>query len=387
MYPKYAFKELVRRRSKTTTTVLIVAVVASILVLFSGVMDAYSSGIYRPFKGIGSDMVLQKSENTTTGIDSKIRMPFGKGAFSEHEIDSLPGLDHIMDMSGSLIIWDFGRSGFTTIEGIEPGSFIGNKLSSEIKEGSLAENEAVAESHFANFNHLKTGDSIMIGNESFRISGIAGITDESQVFSSNIYMELKDAQRISGIEGYNNVYLRIDKLSNEEAVKREVIGLDSNITVISGNSLAASLSNVARIFSRFYYLGAGMIVLVTVLILLKANTINLLERKKDIAVMRTVGWTRNDLTKQIMTEMCIQTVLGFLIGLLVSFIVILFFGSISIRAAGSGLGEGAISIPIRLSLGSISMYFVIIVAVSASVSLMLIRKISGIKPSDNLRSM
>jgi len=144
---------------------------------------------------------------------------------------------------------------------------------------------------------------------------------------------------------------------------------------------------VVNIFAKFYYLGLGMMTLIAVLILLKIYTINLLERKKDIAIMRSVGWSKKDITKQITTELFVQTILGYLLGLFVSFVIVGLFGNINIRVSGLGLSESKISIPISISMTAVFQYFVLIIAVSMIVSFLLTQKISEIKPSDNLRSV
>ncbi len=387
MYHRFVFRELLRRKSRTATIVLTIAIITSILILYTAIMDAYSSGIYKPFGDTGSDMILQKIDNTTNS-GSGIRMPFGEGLFDDGEIRQLSGLDHVMNISPSLVLWDFGKHGFTTIEGIEPESQLGKRLSSEVKEGRFVDRGIVVlESHFANFNHLKTGDDIVIGNDSFRIAGILSISDEAQVFSSNIYMTKGDAQKISGINGYDRLYAGTDLLSSEDAVKDEIAKLDSNITMISGDSISASLSNVVRIFDRFRYVGTGLIILVTVLILAKISAINLLERKKDIAVLRTVGWTGKDIMVQLGSELFIQASTGFLLGLAISFSVLAFFGSISIRIPGSALSQHVLLIPITIGPGTVFDFFVIVLLVSLIVTLFLAGKISEIRPSENLRSL
>jgi len=391
MYFKYVVKELIRRKSKTTTIILTIAIITTMLFLFSGVMNAYSSGIYQPFKNIGSDVILQKADNTTTQLNSKIRTPFGKGFFDEEEIKEISKINHIKNTSKSLIIWNFGKDGFTTIEGIEPDSEMYSKRASQIYKGRFLNkddiNKAVLEKHFAKFNHLVVGNSILIGNKSFEVVGTLASEDNSQIFSSNIYLNVNDAQNLIGNKKFNQIYLSLDELSNEELVKSEIKRSNENIIIVSADSISASLSNVVNIYKKFYYLGTGIIVLIVVLILLKINTINLLERKKDIGILRAVGWTKKNITKQIITELFIQTIIGFFLGLVISFIILSLFGHINIQTASSGLNKSVVSIPISIPLISIIEYFVMILAVSFFVSFVLAKKISEIKPSENLRSL
>jgi lipoprotein-releasing system permease protein len=391
MYAKYILKEIIKRKSRSTTIVLTVAIITAMLLLFSGAMNAYSSGIYSPFKSIGSDLILQKTSNAENTANEKIRMPFGKGLFDNKEIESLSALNHVKNLSKTLVVWNFGKNGFTTIEGIEPESAFGQKLGSWIKEGNfLTKNgagKAVLESHYANFNHFKTGSKITLGNETFTVIGIIGVKEESQVFSSNVYVSLADAQKISGINGYNQVYLKADSLANEKTIKNEIKQINTQITAISKESISASLGNIVEIYNKFYYIGAGIVVLILGLILFKVNTINLLERRKDIAVMQSIGWTKKDITKQIISELFLQTITGFALGLASTFIIILLIGPMSIQTNGLGLNKATISMPITIPLTLITAYFALIIAVSFTVSFLLTKKIAKARPSDNLRSL
>ena len=265
------------------------------------------------------------------------------------------------------------------------------KRASQIYKGRFLNREdihkAVLEKHFAKFNHLTVGDSVFIGNKSFEIVGTLASEDNSQIFSSNIYLNVGDAQNLIENNKFNQMYLSLDELSNEELVRNKIKKLDNNITIVSANSISASLSNVVNIYNKFYYIGTGIIILIVVLILLKINTINLLERKKDIGILRAVGWTKKNIIKQITTELFIQTILGFGIGLTISFIILSLFGNINIQSASSGLKKAVVSIPINIPLTLIIEYFVMIIAVSIIVSFLLARKISEIKPSENLRSV
>jgi len=391
MYFTYVIKELIRRKSKTTTIILTITIITTMLFLFSGVMNAYSSGIYQPFKNINSDLILQKTNNTTIQFNSKIRTPFGKEFFNEKEIKKLSNVNHIKNISKSLIIWNFEKNGFTTIEGIEPNSEIYIKRASQIYKGRFLNKDdsdkAVVEKHFARFNHLSVGKNIILGNKSFEIVGTLASEDNSQIFSSNIYLNVDDAQNLIGNKKFNQIYLSLNKLSNEKLVKNEIKKFNNEIVILSANSISASLSNVINIYRKFYYLGTGIIILIVVLILLKINTINLLERKKDIGILRAVGWTKKNIIKQITTELFIQTIIGFFIGLIISFIILSLFGQITIQTAGSGLNKTVVSIPISISLTSMVEYFIMILAVSLLVSFILAKKISEIKPSENLRSL
>jgi len=392
MYLPYIFKEVFRRKSRTLTNVLTIAVIITMLISVTAIMSAYTSAIFLPFKDVDSDMILQKSHNTTN-LTSEIRVPFGRGTFDDGEMASISTLSHVQDISRSLVLWDFDKKGFTSIEGIESGSAVGKKLGSWVTEGRFINGsdskKAVLESHFAKFNHLKVGNNISLGGETFNVVGILKIGEGSPIFSSNIYIKSSDAQRISGIEEYDQLYLKVDDLANEEAVKEEINQIDPMITAVSGNYISTSLKNVVNIYGTFYWVGVGIMALIAILVLFKVNAMALLERRRDIAILQSVGWTKKEITKQILFETSLQTMLGFVLGTIASLAVIILLGTVSIQSASTGLESTptTITMPLTLSPGIIAEYFGLIVVVSLLVSYLLAKKISDVKPSENLRSM
>jgi len=392
MYVPYIFKEVFRRKSRTLTNVLTIAVIITMLISVTAIMSAYTSAIYLPFKDVDSDIILQKSYNTTN-LTSEIRLPFGRGTFDDNEVMKITSLNHVRDVSGSLILWDFNKTGFTSIEGIDVDSAVGKKLSSWINQGKFITGDdngkAVLESHFAKFNRMKVGDNISLGGNVFRIAGILKIGEGSPIFSSNVYVTSSDAQNISGIKGYDQIYLKVDDLSNEDAVKKDVSQIDPRINSVSGNYISASLKNVVTIYGTFYWVGVGFMALVAVLVLFKVNAMALLERRRDIAILQSVGWTKRDINQQILFETSLQTIMGFVLGTIASLVVVAGLGTITIQGTSTGLESTptTITMPLVLSPVVLAEYFGLTIVISLLVTYFLTKKIAAIKPSENLRSL
>ena len=393
MYIRYAFKELSRRRARTTTAVLTIAVIVVMLLVSTTVLDAYSSAMYLPFKNSGSDIIVQKGANAGTNVEAPIRVPFGKGVFDDAELTGISSLNHVQNVSKSLILWSFNKTGFVSIEGIEPQSPHGEAVGSWVNVGRfITENDSrnvIVESHFAKFNHLKVGGNITLNGEQFTIIGTVKVGEGSQIAASNVYMPLPDAQNLGNVSGYDQLYVKIDGLANEAAVKSELNGMNPAIVSISGSSIGASIGNVAHIYDEFRLLGIGVLLLITLLIVFKVNAMGLMERRRDIALLQSVGWTRRNITEQIATEIVLQTVFGFILGVIISVGVIVSLGSVSIQAPSLGLESGTttISMPLALSPTAIGEYFFLVFAVSLLVSYLLARRTAAIKPSENLRGL
>lgn len=389
MYIPYILKSIIRRTSTTIANVLTVAVIVGMLISITVVMNTYTSAVYLPFSSVNSDMMLQKNAGDNTTI-SELRVPFGKGIFTDGEIARISALDHVTGMSKSLVVWNFNRSAFLSLQGIEPDSYLGGRLKSWVSDGRfLADGDsgkAVVESHFAKFNHLKVGDNIGVGNATSKIVGIIKIQDGSQLSSSNVFMTLSDAQNLSGIKGYDQLYLKMDDLSSEEIVKSGLSNIDKKIVALSSNSISASLGNISKIYQQFFLVGVGIMFLVSLLILFKVNTMSLFDRRKEIGIMQSVGWTKKEISAQIVSELFLQTMAGFAVGAVASFTIIALVSSISLTLPSFGLSNQptTITVPLSYPLEVIAGYFALMLVTSIIVSYLLVRAISGMRPAENL---
>lgn len=390
MYLPFILKEVTKRKSRSIIIILMIAVISSLLILVTVFLNTYSDAIYAPFKEIDANIILQKSsDNKAMDMKSKIRIPFGKDIFSEKEISDISSLNHIKDISKSLVVWQFEKNGFTSIEGIEPENFLSRKYKSWISDGNFIDTTnnktAVVESHFAKFNHLKIGSTILLNDIKFDITGILKIKEESQIFSSNVYIRINDAQQLSDFKGYNLMYLKLDDISNEDSIKNSIKKINGKINAISGNTISSSLGNITNIYQKFYFLGLAIITSILILILTKITSISLFEKSRDIGILQSVGWTSFDIIRQIVLEMEVKIISGFIIGSIFSFCFILILKNITLKFSSIGLeAQTSISVPISFSPFVILIYFTLIGSISGIVAYILARKMAYMKPVKNL---
>jgi len=392
MYPQYTLKGLAKRKARTAGVVLTIAILTAMMIFVTAFMGAYSTAIYLPFKDIDANLVLQRAGNATPELGAQIRAPFGKSAFPSDTADSISALPHVQGISKSLVVWYFKKDGFSTVEGVEPASALGNKLASWVTGGRFLSGTdgraVVLESHYAKFNHETVGDSISLGNETFQVVGILKTQEGGQVFASNIYTTLPEAQRISNIGSYNKIYVKLDGISSEDSVKSEISRLDSSITILSGSAISPSVNSFAAIYGQFYFVGIGILSAIAILILAKITTMDLLERRKEIAVMQTVGWRRRDIVLQIAAELSVQVLAGFAIGVVFALAMAASMGSIHIQGAQAGLEQPVdLSAPLMIIFDMVFWYFLLIVAISAVVVFALARQLAAIRPMENFRSV
>jgi putative ABC transport system permease protein len=393
-YLLYLVKELTRRKGRTATNLLVVAVLVIIFVVLTSVINAYSQAIYLPFQDVGVDLIIKKSApQSVDAPTTSIRLPFGQGVFDQNEIDRIAASNYIEDVSKTLVLWQFDKGKFISIEGLEPNSFIGKKYGSWVTAGRFLQagedDKVVVEKHFARFYGLNLGDSLSLGNTPFEVIGIVSTQEQSQIAATNLYVNLPDAQMLLDTKGYSQLYVNLDNLSSEDTVRSEVSHIDKDAVVVSGTSIGASVGNVVKIYEKFHLLALALIAIILTLILFQVNATSLIERRKDIGILQTVGWTKANISRQIVSEIFVQSIFGFVLGIILSILILAGIGSISIQVnAVQGLGNNlsTLTAPLLLSFAAIAQFFILTLATSTIVSFFLSRQLACMKPLINLKN-
>ena len=94
MYYPYVFKELRHRGNRTLVNVFGIAVGVALFVSISAVSVAYKDAVSRPFKDIGADLILQRSEKNQTHAEKGtksmrgIRLPFSNQLFKTQDLEA-----------------------------------------------------------------------------------------------------------------------------------------------------------------------------------------------------------------------------------------------------------------------------------------------------------
>lgn len=395
MYCMYPVKELGRRKARTMTFVVAVAALVAILMVLTTVLDAYSAALYQPFQSVEADVIVQKSgEQNGAAPTAALRLPFGRAIFDQNEMERIAALPHVTAVSPSLVFWYFDKGRFTSVEGVDQESSTGQKMSSWLSTGRFLQpddtDKVVVEKHFARFYGLKLGDTLKLDDSSFEIVGTVAAEGESQVSSQNVYMTLGRAQQLLGVQGYSHLYLKLDSLSSEETVRSQINAIDPKAITVSRSSIATSFSSVMKIYTWFRIAGSVAVALIVAFVLLQVSSAALMERRRDIGVMQSVGWTGRDIRNEIVSEIMLQTAMGCMLGFAISILTLIGIGSISVQVSMPGnLANdlSTISAPLTVSPSLIALFGALALMISAAVSLFLVRRVSGMKPLANLESV
>ena len=136
---------------------------------------------------------------------------------------------------------------------------------------------------------------------------VRGITAEEGVL--NAMMMLPELRSHVGIEQYERIQVRVDTNENLPIVEEELIEAGYRVTALSKTVEQASqiFQGIQVVLAAF----GGIALIVSAIGMFNTMTVTLLERTKEIGIMRTIGASPNDVKYLFVTE---SIVVGFLGG-------------------------------------------------------------------------
>jgi putative ABC transport system permease protein len=233
-----------------------------------------------------------------------------------------------------------------------------------------------------------------------------------QVASANLYLPLADVQAMAAVapnvlavhdmrpDDVNLLFLKAEQTQAEEVVTAAEALLGEKALVSSAESFGEQLGALFDLIDRFGILVGLVAFLFAVAILLRAIAAGVWERRREIGMMRAVGWRRRDISRQLLAETLLITLLGGLAGLVLAWIVTLLMSQTAVTVPvpwelspsphflPGGAKEVAVVVPLAAQITPMlaSAALGLSLAAAALVGLWLPRRIANIKPAEVLRS-
>jgi lipoprotein-releasing system permease protein len=159
----------------------------------------------------------------------------------------------------------------------------------------------------------------------FRVSGI--YESNNRDYDANYaYISIPSAQRLFDKDGkYNGIEVRTDDFKNAESVKSALLPkLPQDVSISTWYDLHKSLYSVMKIERWSAYVLLSLIILVATFNMLGSLSMSVVEKKRDIGVLKSMGANSRAIINIFMVEGLligiIGTILGFILGLFVIYL-------------------------------------------------------------------
>ena len=343
---QYLITEMIRRPSRLLASLLAIGIGVALFISLQAYSGAYRNAARVPLSEIGSDIIAQKQGERPLAFEG-IVFPHSTAPLHQEDIESIRQLPGVIAVGQSIFFWSFDEGQFIAGLGLDAGETVGpGRLSSAVRAGRFLEpgerGAAVADTNYAAENHLQPGAKITIAGRTFSLVGLVDTTRAGQVANANIYVPLADAQALSSeapnvlnVHDFrptdaNIIFIRADPSQAPALAEQIKTLLGSDAIVTTPRSFDQVLGPTFSLIDRFGFLVGIAGLVVAAVGLLRTTAAGLWERRRDIGVMRAVGWRRKDVITQLTLETLPLVGLGWLAGLLLAGLVTWTFGFTSV---------------------------------------------------------
>jgi len=217
-----------------------------------------------------------------------------------------------------------------------------------------------------------------------------------------MYLPLVDAQALTNetSSGVNVIFLRLKSPSLLGQVKTDIAKKLNGVSATSSDSLMELMGGVSKISDQFSLLASIIAFGGAVFLIIKTMLSNLVERSREIGVLKAVGWTEKDIQKQLMGETFLQSLLGGLGGLLMGYILSFLLGFLSIPistpwelnlvpafAKNAEAVAQSVRLPVSISFGLSAVSILLSLSAGGIASFAMGKRAAKMKPAEILRQL
>jgi ABC-type lipoprotein release transport system permease subunit len=411
---RYVFQELTRRRRRTVIAVIGLSIGIALLVILNALSLAYHEAARAPLKEIGADITVQRPGNVPEEMAGAV-FPCSAVTIRRDEIDRSEKIPGIRGMGTALLLWVFDPHRAWIVLGIERENPVGPSiLRNFIREGrylAAGKPEALVEAAYARLFGIRLGDSVSIAGRSFPVVGLVDASGAPKIAVANLYLPLSEAQAIAAASrplqsvspfaagDVNLLFIKADqeKITSVASALKGVLG--QKTAVATPDSFLKLLGSFFALSDKFTLAASLIAILIAVLIAFKTMAGNVAERTREIGVLKAVGWTRRNVTLQLLTESVVQCFIAGVLGLLIAYAVSFALGFMTVNipipwemsptphflpGGGAPLFK-TLRLPIHIPV-SLALFAVLLsVVIGGLTGALLSSHISKIKPSEVLR--
>lgn len=169
----------------------------------------------------------------------------------------------------------------------------------------------------ASLKKLKVGDKINIvdvNNKKYQYE-VSDIT--ANYFEHFIYIDRSTYEESGGVFDANVVYLNTKKLSNKDkdVLSGKLLKNDEILSVNYVSSLVEVITNMLNSLDEVVFILIVLAASLSFVVLYNLSNINIMERKREIATLKVLGFYNREVDNYITKENIILTIIGILIGL------------------------------------------------------------------------
>jgi putative ABC transport system permease protein len=286
------------------------------------------------------DKALDDGLDANLVISNAVGQPFSPAVADE--VAQLDGVAEVAQVRYNAAQVD-GQGDF--LAALDPATF-SQAVDFEIVDGSgeLGSDGVLVSEDYAEEHSVKVGDSLSVGlpagDQDLRVTGIYG---QTQLLMSQLVVGLDTLADGGIIPADSTVYIVAEPGADLTQLEREMEELTADLPTVAVKDQDAfkeeQRSQVNQLLYLVYAL-LGLAIIIAVLGIVNTLALSVLERTREIGLLRAVGMSRKQLRRMVRLESIVIAVLGAVLGVGLG----LLFG-VALQQAVSSEGLDVLSVP------------------------------------------
>jgi putative ABC transport system permease protein len=305
---KLVFENLKHRPVRTLLGVLAISIQVTMVLTLVGLSDGMLNEQASRARGVGADVLIRPPGSAIIATGGQMLAKIVPAVINQQP--------HVVAASGTLI---FGTDLFNYITGVDLATF--NQLNGGFRfvSGGPFEhpNDVMVDEVYASQHHLRVGDSINNTNHTWRVSGIY-----EPGMLARMVVPIATLQDLTGNTGkVSTVYVKVDNPANTAAV---IVALSDRLKTYKVYSMEdyTTLFSPANIpmLTEFIWVVVGVGVLVGFLVVFLSMYTAVLERTREIGVLKALGASPAYILNILLRETVVLAFAGSILGILLSYV-------------------------------------------------------------------
>lgn len=307
MIVKLVWENIRSRPLQNLLSVLLIGVQVTLILTLVGMSAGFLEDSARRARGVGSDIIFRAKNSSL--------LSFSGAALQDQFVTQLAKEPHITQATG-VVIYPIG--GFDSIAGIDVPAFEKMSGGEVFVSGHSFQkpDDILLDEYYAAQRHVRVGQQIEILHKMWNI---AGIVEPGKL--SHIFLPLKTLQDLTAAEGkVSQIYLKVDDEKNIDAIVSELKAKYQDYPIYAmRDAIALTSVNNIPLLKNFINVVIGIGVGVAFVVVLAFMYVAVLQRTREIGILKSLGATRAFVMNLILAEALGMGIGGTILGILLSF--------------------------------------------------------------------
>ena len=296
------------RPLRSFLSVIAIAIQVILVLMIVGLTSGVISEWGKRVEGVGADIIVQPP-------NSSIFFAFVSVGMQEQLGEQFASLSGVDEVAPTVILTE--PKNLVMVYGIDFKSFNALSKGFLFRNGRPFEgpDEAIADDIIAQTRHLKVGSQITLLDHAFTVCGIVAHGKGARYF-----IPIRTAQEIAGAEKRVSMFYVRSK-GDTEAARAQILKLlpEYSVRSLAEYVTLMTSSNLPQLRPFTRTMVALGIVVSFLVVLLNMHTM-VLERTREVGILKALGFSRLDIVRMLLGETLILTLMGTGLGIALTFL-------------------------------------------------------------------